>query len=35
MWLTPWADALAQKGSVGDLLDDFANKANALIAQEG
>jgi ABC-type glycerol-3-phosphate transport system substrate-binding protein len=35
MWLATWADALAQKGPPGDLLDDFATKANALIAQDG
>jgi hypothetical protein len=34
IWLATWADTLAQKGPVKDLLDDFTNKANAMIAQE-
>jgi multiple sugar transport system substrate-binding protein len=34
MWLATWADILAQKGPVKALLDDFASKANAAIAQE-
>jgi multiple sugar transport system substrate-binding protein len=35
IWNTTWADILAQKGTVKALLDDFAGKANAMIAQEG
>ena len=35
MWNTTWTDILAQKGTVKQLVDDFARQANALIAQEG
>jgi hypothetical protein len=35
LWITTWADILAQKGPVEVLLDDFASKANTMIAQGG